>query len=59
LCSSAVLSIEKELASALDYEDLINQFSQRNAREEDFCERQGNHEASRSSIASVLVHLCN
>ncbi|KAI8770950.1 hypothetical protein BgiBS90_027669, partial [Biomphalaria glabrata] len=55
ITTESFLSIPKR---ALDCEDLINQFSQQNAREADFCDRQGSYKASLSSIASVLVHLC-
>ncbi|XP_068108911.1 zinc finger MYM-type protein 1-like [Hyperolius riggenbachi] len=36
LCSLAILSIEKEIASTMDYEDLINDFAQQKARKVDF-----------------------
>ncbi|XP_025093775.1 uncharacterized protein LOC112563723 [Pomacea canaliculata] len=36
LCGLAILSIEKDIASNLEYEDLINEFSTRKARKVDF-----------------------
>jgi len=35
-CGLEILSIEKDIASTLDYKDLIHEFSTRKAREVDF-----------------------
>ncbi len=37
LCGLSILSIEKDIASSLDYDDIITEFSSRKARKVDLC----------------------